>query len=166
MKEDYISSSILTASINIKPCLLQGDINKLILDGIKRKYEGVCNKDGFILRDSIELLERSIGQIKTINNESLINYNITYKADIISPCEGDKYDCYVETINKLGIIAYLKLNDSDTMKESPFIIIVPKEYVDEENFEKIKLNDKIKVLVKSYRIKYKTEHIQIIGNLV
>ncbi len=166
MKEDYITSILLTANVNIKPQNLQGDINQLILDGIKRKYEGVCNKDGYILKDSIELVERSIGQVKTINSESLINYNINYKADIITPSEGDKYECYVETINKLGIIAYLKINDEDTMKDSPFIIIVPKEYVDEGDFESIKVNDKLSVKVNSFRIKYKSTHIQVVATLV
>jgi len=166
MKDEYFTTVLLTANVNIKPQQLVGDINKLILNGIKKKYEGVCNKDGYIIKDSIDLVERSIGQIKTINSESIINYNITYKADIITPSEGDTYECYVETINKLGIIAYLKNSDEDTMKESPFIIIIPKEFVDETTFDTIKINDMLNVKINSFRIKYKSNHIQVVATLV
>ena len=58
------------------------------------------------------------------------------------------YDSYVETINKLGIISYIKLKEEDTMKESPFIIITPREYLDEKAFESIKVQDKIQIKVK------------------
>ena len=63
MKDDYFTTVLLTANVNIKPQQLVGDINKLILNGIKKKYEGVCNKDGYIIKDSIDLVERSIGQV-------------------------------------------------------------------------------------------------------
>ena len=166
MKDKYYSSVILTTNVNIKPTQLKGDINKIILNTLRRRYEGVCNKDGFIITNSIELLNRSIGEIKTINNESLINYNITYKSNIISPSMDSVYDSYVETINKLGIISYIKLKEEDTMKESPFIIITPREYLDEEAFESIKIQDKIQIKVKSFRIKYLSKHIHIVATIV
>jgi DNA-directed RNA polymerase subunit E'/Rpb7 len=166
MKGDYFSTIVLTVNVNIKVNSLKGDINKLLVDTIKRRYEGVCNKDGYILKHSIDLLERSVGEIKTINSESLLNYNITYKADIISPSIDNEYECYVETKNKVGIIAYLKIHDDDLMKDSPFIIIIPKEYIDEADYSTITVGDKLTVKVKSFRIKYLAKHIQVIGTLV
>ena len=166
MKDEYSTSIIQTTNVNIKPENLKGDFNKLILDSIKRKYEGVCNNNGYILKNSIELIERSMGQIKTINSESIINYNITYKADIISPSVGDIYECYVETKNKLGIIAYLKINESSTFEETPFIIIIPKEYMNDEGYTEIKCNDKLNITIESFRIKYMSNHIQIVATLV
>jgi len=158
---------LLTTSINISPDKIRGDINKLILFILKKKYEGVCNKDGFILKDSITLVNRSIGEIRTINNKSIINYKITYRADIITPSINDKFICHVDTINKLGVIAYIKLHDDDNMKESPFIIIIPKEYIDdEETYKSISVNDKITIQLKSFRIKYLAKQIQIVATLV
>ena len=57
----------------------------VLLNTIKKRYEGVCNKDGYILKNSIELLNRSIGNSKIIDNKPYIIYDITYKAKIISP---------------------------------------------------------------------------------
>ena len=164
--KDYYTTVLLTANINIKPQQLKGDINKLILKNIKEKYEGKCNKDGYILKDSIKLIQRSIGEVKTINSNSIINYNITYSADIITPSEGDIYECYIETINKLGIIAYIKISEEYTIKESPFIIIIPKEYIDEKQFDIVKPNEKINMKISSFRVKYNSNHIQIVATLV
>ena len=166
MKEEDYTTVALTTSINIKPSSLRGDINKIILNILKKKFEGICNKDGYVIKDSIELLERSIGEILTINNESIINYKITYKSDIIFPSEGDEHECYVDTVNKFGVIAYLKLSDDDTLKESPFIIIIPKEYISETDYDKINIKDKLSVKIKSFRIKYNSSHIQVISTLV
>ena len=53
MKDKYYSSVILTTNVNIKPTQLKGDINKIILNTLRRRYEGVCYKDGFIITNSI-----------------------------------------------------------------------------------------------------------------
>ena len=166
MKSKYITSILSTTNVNIHPSNLSSDINQMILLNLKKRYEGVCNKDGYIIKDSIQLINRSIGQIKTINNISFINFNVTYSSDIIYPSINSEYDTFVETINKVGIISYIKLNEDDRLKDSPYIIITPKEYIDDKVFESIKVNDKITVKVKSFRIKYASQQIQIVSELV
>ena len=52
------------------------------------------------------------------------------------------------------------------MKDSPFIIITPKEYLDEAMFDNIKVNDKIQIKVKSFRIKYLSKQIQIVSTIL
>ena len=42
---EYSSTQLLTTTINILPQKIKGDINKLLLSTIKKKYEGVCNND-------------------------------------------------------------------------------------------------------------------------
>mgnify|MGYP001354482623 CR=1 FL=1 len=165
MKSKYITSILSTTNVNIHPSDLSSDINQMILLNLKKRYEGVCNKDGYIIKDSIQLINRSIGQIKTINNISFINFNVTYSSDIIYPSIDSEYETYVETINKVGIISYIKLNEDDTLKDSPYIVITPKEYVDDKVFESIKVNDAITVKVKSFRIKYASQQIQIVSEL-
>ena len=118
------------------------------------------------MKGSIELLTRSIGEIKTINNESIIHYNITYKSDVISPSDGDQFECKVETINKLGVIGYIHNKEGDTLEDSPFIIIIIKKYINEKTFSNINIHDTIKVEIKSFRIKYLLKQIQIVAILV
>ena len=166
MSKKYTTTILSTTNVNISPNDLIGDINKMILLNLKKRYEGVCSKDGFIVKDSIQLINRSLGQIKTINNHSFINYNVTYSADIIYPSVGNVYKSIVQTKNKVGIISYIQINEDDTMEKSPYIIITPKEYMSEEVFDALNVSEKITIKVKSFRIKYMAKQIQIVAELV
>lgn len=160
---DYVSTQLLTTSINIQPDKIQGDINQLILHTMKQRYEGVCNKDGYIKKDSIELVERSIGEIKTIDSQSFVVYNITYRADVLSPAQGVKLDIIVDSITKMGVVGFIQLAEDDTIKESPFIVIVPKEFFTDDMFEDVKVNDSLQVEIAAFRVKYRASQIQVVA---
>jgi len=164
---EYCSTQILTTTINIEPRNIKGDINKLLLFDLKKRYEGICNKDGYIETDSIELINRSIGMIKMIDNISYITYHLTYKASVISPSIGNKINCIINSNNKMGLIGYIKKKDSDTFENSPFVIIIPREYFsNESNIDDININDTINVVVERYRTKYLGKQIQIVAKPV
>lgn len=163
---EYISSQLLTTAINVDTRTIQGNINQLLYKLLKKKYEGVCNKDGYVQMNSLQIINRSIGEIKTINNTSYIVYNITYKANIYSPVKGTKLECSVNSITKMGIVGFLKDNENDTIKTSPFIIIVPREYFKGDIIDTISINDTIKIEIIDSRIKYMSKNIQIVGKPV
>jgi hypothetical protein len=52
------------------------------------------------------------------------------------------------------------------MKDSPFIVIVPKEYFKEQDFDKYKTNDSLYVSILAYRIKYQSTNIQVVAKPV
>ena len=164
---EYFSSQILTTTINIEPRNIKGDISKLVLYNLKKRYEGVCNKDGYIKKGSIEIVNRSIGMLKIIDNVSYITYHITYKALVISPSIGDKISCIVSSNNKMGLIGYVKDTDTDTIEDSPFVIIIPREYFSGvSDIDDININDKINVVIDNYRTKYLGKQIQIVAKPV
>lgn len=160
---NYISSQLLTTSINVEIKNIQGDINQILYKLLKKKYEGVCNKDGYVENDSLQIVNRSIGEVKTINNTSYIVYNITYKANIYSPVKETKLDICVNSITKMGIVGYLKDKEDETIESSPFIVIVPREYFNEGDIDSISVNDKLKVEIIDSRIKYMSKNIQIVA---
>ena len=159
---DYKSTQLLTTSINIKCNNIKGDINKLILYNLKKRYEGVCNKDGYIMKNTIELINRSIGELLLIDTKSHIMYNITYKCDIISPSIGNKIKCVVNSNNKMGIIGYIKDDDVKTIDDSPFIIIIPNEYFTDTDISTIKIGDILNVKIENFRTKYLAKQIQLV----
>ena len=163
---EYISSQLLTTSINVDMKNIKGDINELLYKLLKKKYEGVCNKDGYIQKGSLQIVNRSIGSVKTINNTSYIVYEITYKANIYSPVKGNKLDITINSITKMGIIGFLKDNDDDTIENSPFIVIVPREYFEDGNVDIYEVNSELKVQIENSRIKYMSKNIQIVAKPV
>ena len=164
---DYKSTQLLTTSINIPSNKIKGDINKLIVYTLKKRYEGVCNKDGYIVKDSIELINRSIGELILVDNTSYIMYNITYKSTIISPSVGHKIKCVVNSNNRMGLIGFIKEKEDDTINDSPFIIIIPSEYYDDnELLSSIKEGDIIDVSIEKTRTKYLSKQIQVVAKPV
>lgn len=163
---EYISSQLLTTSINVDMKNIKGDINEILYKLLKKKYEGVCNKDGYVQTDSLQIINRSMGEVKTINNTSYIVYNITYKANIYSPVKGINIDITVNSITKMGIIGFLKDKETDTIENSPFIVIVPREYFNGDDIDNYSINSNIKVKIEESRIKYLSKNIQIVAKPV
>tara|TARA_Y100000389_G_C17366326_1_gene466519 strand:+ start:302 stop:808 length:507 start_codon:yes stop_codon:yes gene_type:complete len=163
----YISEQLLTINLNIKPDEMKIDIDNLIREKLKNKIECKCSENGYILKDSISIIKRSLGKIQTFNQKSVISFLITYKAKIISPMKGLSLDVYINNINKMGVISYIKLGkkENETFDDSPLIIILPKEYFNEEthSFEDLKINQKINITVIGSRIKYNSDKIQVVG---
>ena len=90
----------------------------------------------------------------------MLNYYHLKKDNIIN--------CYIDNINKLGIIGYIKLSEiidnydeDNNINDSPFIIIIPEK--DIEDITKYNIGDNIDIKVVAVRIKYQSDKIQIIG---
>tara|TARA_B100000927_G_C16354853_1_gene424875 strand:- start:314 stop:841 length:528 start_codon:yes stop_codon:yes gene_type:complete len=171
----YKNNQILETNLNIDSRHLNKNIDSLILHNLKEKYENICTEHGFIIPNSIKLINRRLGNINTINNISYISYIIRYSADIIYPSEGDIIDIKVDRVNKMGVLGYIKVDDSGNLKDlpdkkdfdtSPLIVIVPKEYFNEDtrNIDDITRGQSLKVTIIGCRIKYGNKKIQIIAS--
>jgi len=160
---DISTEQLITASIQIKA---KDIFNTKNIDGLishkLKMYEGKCTKNGFILKGSVELIERSVGKNINIDGNSLIDYSVNYKIKSILPTINSEYKCTVESKTKMGLICYIEFEDLNNISESPLLIIVPKDYYD---IKTINEGDKIKVKVIDFRIKYMSEQIRIIGKI-
>ena len=161
----YKNNQILETNLNVDSRDLNKDLNRLILHKLKEKYENVCTEHGFIIPNSIDLINRKLGKINTINNVSYISYIVRYSADIIYPSEGDKLNIKVDRVNKMGVLGYIELDKND-FESSPLIVIVPNEYFTEDtrDINTITKNQTIKVTIIGCRIKYGNKKIQIIAS--
>ena len=162
----YINEQILRNNLTIPSRELTNDIDNLVRIKLKEQVEGICFEDGYIIPNSVKIIKRKIGQIKTTNNQSGVQYEIEYKAKIISPTEGDELEIYVNNINRMGIVGYIRMNALDsTSEDSPLIIMVPSEYFKDSsyNMEDINVGQKLNVIVIGTRIKFKSDKILVIA---
>jgi len=137
------------------------NIDGLISHKLK-KFEGKCTKSGYILEDSIQIIQRSVGKVCNINRESYIEYKIIYKINSILPKIGEKYECIIGSITKMGLICYIESAGTTNISDSPLLIIIPKEYCKPEKY---KNGDKINILTIDLRIKFMASQIQLIGKI-
>ena len=161
----YSNDQILKTTLTISPSEIQKDIDNVIQQKLKETIEGVCYEDGYVIKDSSQIIQRSPGKIVTHNKKGGIQYVITYKAKIISPSEGDVYKAVISNINKMGAIAYIRLKENDVEENSPVIIIIPKDYFEGTawNIEDLNKGQTISIEVVGTRVKYQSEKIQIVG---
>ena|SRR6056300_77388 len=166
---DIYKEELKTTTIHIpsKDIYRTKDIDGLIKFTLKKQIENVCGKYGYVLEDSVSIVKRSIGKIVTHNSISNIEYNITYKMNSIYPCKGDVYEAVVDSITKMGLISYLKLESDkfNSVKDSPVLIIVPQMYLDKDLDSYVK-NQMIKIEVLDKRVKYRAKQIQVVGKIV
>jgi len=165
MSKTYVNDQMLTTTLFVNASQVNKNIDNVIKDNLKEQLEGLCYEDGYIVKDSVKIINKSMGKIVVNDNVSSVSYSIKYKAKIISPSDGDIIESYVSNVNKMGAVAYIKLSDGDSSEDSPMVIMIPREYFEQSiyNFDDINVGQKLKVIVIGTRIKYRSEKVQIIA---
>jgi len=166
--KSYETEQMVTTSIHIKSSDIfkTKNINGLISYHLKNSIEGVCGNYGYVVSDSVKLIKRSIGKIITHDNQNKTEYDVTYRMRVIYPNKGDKFECIISSITKMGIIAYLQQKDADIgLKESPILVIIPQEYTGDKSIDQYKEGQSIDIIILESRIKYRATQIQTVGKI-
>ena len=167
----YITDQIFNNNISLNPTDLNKDIDNIILLKLKKIYEGYCKDYCYILNNSINIINRTMGKIETYENNNIIKYNVKYSCDIISPTKGEKIKIKVSNINKMGIIGYIKIDEKYSTSDNPFdnsplIIIVPNDMITNYNINDINIGSVLHVEILGFRIKFRNEKIQVVCKIV
>lgn len=129
-------------------------IDQILLSRLRQEVEGKCIKEGYVRRDSIEIVERSLGKLDRSHFNGGINYDIAYKADICNPVPGMDIKCVVVSKNKAG--AFCNVEDSDNPLQ---IFLATQKHYDNKKFFLLKEGMKIKVRVLGRKFEYNDNHI-------
>ena len=156
----------ITIQVNTRDICKSKTIDGLLSYTLKNRLEKKCSECGYILDNSLMIIDRTFGIFRNIDNKSKIQYTINYKVKTINQEKNERYDCVVNSITKMGIISYLRLNDEDTIQESPLLVIIPKEYINEDRFDKINEGQIITIEILDTRMKHLSEQIQSVGKLI
>ena len=165
MDTTYINEQLLTTNLFVRASQVNKNIDNVIKENLKEQLEGLCYEDGYIVKDSVKIINKSMGKIVVNDNVSSVSYSIKYKAKIISPSEGDIIESFVSNVNKMGVVSYIKLSDVGGSEDSPIVIMIPREYFDQSIYDlnDINIGQKITVVVVGSRIKYRSEKVQVIA---
>ena len=154
--------NILTTNVQLSPLEYNQDIDIILLEKLKEKVEGKCDNNGFIKKDSCKIINRGLGQIQQSQFNGSCVFTIKYSVDICTPVEGNIYKCLVKNKNKMGLFCELVGED-----DSPLNIILAKQHhLEDEEFDKIPVNDIINVEIIGVKIEYRETYISCIGKLI
>ena len=136
---------------------ISNDTNTILLEKVKNNIGNKCSKEGYIKKDSIKLIEKSLGRIISSHFNGDIVYNLKLEVDICNVTEGDIVNCKVIGINKMGIMC----------EKKPLLVALSKIYHEDnlEKFENIQVGEYIDIEVVCSRFEYNDNEINVIGKL-
>lgn len=161
-----VVEQIFSKDIYITPNNLNTDLHYTILNKLKQ-LENKCNEVGFVIKDTIEIVEKSNGKLINITNNNAILYVVKYKCKIIIPIIGENLICYINDITTAGVIGYVKIKDylndyeDNNFDKTPIICIVPLNRFN--NSEDLKVGDKLNIKITAIRNKFNLSSIQVVG---
>jgi|LakMenE09Jun09ns_1017247.scaffolds.fasta_scaffold00178_2 DNA-directed RNA polymerase subunit E'/Rpb7 len=151
-------------TVQLKPNEVGPNIEEIIYTKLKNNLENMCSKHGYIKRNSIKVVKRSIGHIKIPHFNGQIVYELQCVAEICNPAQGSIIKCRVKAKNSMGLLAE-GLYDNIPILE----VIVPKISAgiqSEVNIDTVSIGDDINIEVCGKKLLLYDKHISIIGKII
>tara|TARA_B100001093_G_C26449830_1_gene851793 strand:- start:85 stop:678 length:594 start_codon:yes stop_codon:yes gene_type:complete len=153
--------------IQMKPHMLNSDIQNIMKLVLRKKVEKRCNKNGFV--DEVHRIEEFKPDVmKPENLSGCVNFNIMYHCRLCLPIEETLIISQIKAINQELILA----------SNGPIMIFIPKDNVNNENWDvterflnkksklQLKVNNYVKINVVNKRINQGDHQIKVIGTLI
>jgi DNA-directed RNA polymerase subunit E'/Rpb7 len=145
----------LTKKVHIHSKFIQKNIQASILTQLKMNYEGHCSSEGFVRRDSITIINYSLGRMNYIQGG--VDYHVTFQSDICLPHPGQRFKASVKLRSKVGLHAEI----------APLKVLIPRDlHFDNEYYDEVKLETDIEFDVVGCQFKQKDSEIIVLGKLV
>jgi len=149
--------NIITRKVNIQFKDVGGNIEHIINQNLRRTLEGKCIYEGYIKRDSINILTYSSG---LIDGNSVI-FDVVFECQACRPVEGMQIRCTIKNVTKAGIRAEIAGDIS------PVVIFIARDHqYQSKYFSARKEGEDILIKVIGQRFELNDKYISIIATLV
>jgi hypothetical protein len=119
------------------------------------KYEGICVAEGYIQRQSITIVEHSLGRTNIIKGG--LDYVVRFQADICMPHAGQHFRAPVTLMSKIGIHA----------ETTPIKVLLPRDlHIGMGEFDDIEEGQEVEFEVVGARFQQGDESIVVLGKLL
>ena len=157
--------------VKVHPKNLDKDIERNVLNVLKKTREGICTNHGYIKKNSIKILKLDNGNIDIASFHGYLIFKVQFEALVCNPVKDNIVTARIENINNFGILCYSSMiEDGETI---PILeIIVPKHSLSIQSEIDLSDTDRIapgkvvmiKIIGKKYQLNNKK--ISIIGTIV
>jgi DNA-directed RNA polymerase subunit E'/Rpb7 len=133
-------------------------IDEVLLNKMKLKLENKCSRHGFVIKDTLKLISRSLGKSSTGRFVGDFVYYIQIQGNVLNPPDGIIIEGEVIRKNKMGI--YITYKDA-------IRVIVPRDlHIGNETFDKVEIGSTIRVEIKKSRFQVNDDSILSVGTFV
>ncbi len=145
----------LTKKVKIHSKFIQRNIQASLLAQLKMQYQGRCSAEGYINKDSLTIINYSLGRVDYLKGG--VNYDVTIQADVCLPHPGQKLKAPVTLRSKIGVHA----------ETGPIKVLIPRDlHIGNEQFDAISPEEEVEFEVIGLQFKQGDEYIIIVGKLI
>jgi len=149
--------NVIARKVKIPFKYIGGNIEKIINNKLKEKFEGKCINEGYIKKHSIDIITYSSGLV----DGNKVIFDVVFQCLACRPVEGMKIQCTIKNITKAGIRAEIS---GDT---SPVVIFIARDHqYQSKYFSERKEGEDIWIKVIGQRFELNDKYISIIATLV
>jgi len=124
---------------------------------IKNKIGGYCLNVGYIDKESVKIVSRSIGKINTSHFNGEVYYHVQLECKVCKPIPNQIIEAKVVGKNKIGLMCIF----------GPLQILIPFSHHEDATFyNTINKDDKILLKVINSKYQLNDDHIKVIGQYV
>jgi DNA-directed RNA polymerase subunit E'/Rpb7 len=145
----------LSKKVHIHSKFLQKNMQASILAQLKMNFEGKCSAEGFVQRNSITIVNYSLGRTNYIKGG--VDYDVQFQADVCMPHTGQRFKAPVTVRSKVGIHA----------ETPPIKILIPRDlHIGNEDFENANIGEDIEFEVVGSQFKQQDRDIIVVAKLL
>lgn len=151
-------------TIILTPKELNKNFDATILTKVKTTLENNCSKHGYIKKDSIKVIKRSMGYCKESHLNGNIAYDLSCIAEICNPTQNSIIKCVIKAKNNLGLRAIGSYNDMSILE-----VIIPRitsGIQSEVNIDDVNIGDIVNVQVCGKKFTLYDKMISIVGKII
>lgn len=158
INDEIYTQSILWKSIVLLMDQVGGNLKDTLKHKIASMVEGKCIVEGYVKKNSVEILSHSCGVVRGNN----IVFDVSYSCDIFLPCADMVLgQCIVtEVLESAGV--EVKSNQSPNV----FIAYVYQDHNFDDLDYKVKVGDVVTINIVDYRFEIYDEYITLMGEIV
>ena len=145
----------MTKKVHIFSKFLQRNMQASILAQLKMNFEGKCSAEGFIQRNSITIVNYSLGRTNYIKGG--VDYDVQFQADVCMPHAGQIFKAPVTVRSKIGIHA----------ETPPIKVLIPRDlHIGNADFDNVKVDEVIEFEVIGSSFKQQDRDIIVVAKLL
>lgn len=144
----------LVRNIHLEARHLQRNIQASLVAQLRMKYEGTCTAEGYIQRQSITIVEHSLGRTNLIKGG--LDYLVRFQADVCMPHTGQVFRAPIRLRSKIGLHADI----------TPLKVLLPRDlHIGHAEFDEMPENQEVEFEVVGSRFQQGDETIVVLGKL-
>jgi len=145
----------LSKKVHIHSKFLQRNMQASILAQLKMNFEGKCSAEGFVQRNSITIVNYTLGRLNYIKGGA--DYDVQFQADVCMPHTGQRFKAPITVRSRIGIHC----------ETPPIKVLIPRDlHIGNTDFDNVNVGDEIEFEVVGSKFKQQDRDISVVGKLL